>query len=119
MKTKKEITFNTLNSYFLNTATMKINEEYLNHLLNIHCFNSDRQLYEDMKNKRTKSRNLAWRGLIGLTNELINCEEYPVKYYATGEQLKKWLNEYGRGYETIAETVNDIETYRQEELFAE
>lgn len=119
MKTKKEITFGTLNSYFLNTATMTINEDYLNHLLDIHCFNSDRQLYEDMKNKRIKSTSLAWRGLIGLTNELISSEEYPVKYYATGDQLKKWLNQYGRGYESIAETVQTIETYRKEEIFSE
>lgn len=119
MKTKKEITFSVLNDHFLNTATGTINEDYLNHLLNVHCFNSDRQLYEDMKRKRMKSTALAWRGLIGLTNELIKFSEVPNSntFYATSDQLKKWLNTYGRGYDSIAETVTDIETYRNEEIF--
>lgn len=114
--TNIEITFAALNSYFLDTSDNTINEDYLNHLLNIHCFHSDRRLYDDMGNKRRKSTALAWQGLVGLTNELIKSQCLG-NYYATGAQLKKWLTKYGRGYDSIAETVQDIEDYRNEEIF--
>ena len=87
-------TYEALNSYFLNTATMKINEDYLNLLLNIHIFDSDRRLYEDMHIRRIKSTSLVWRGLIRFANELIDSQEYGRKYTATSAQLKKWLNQY-------------------------
>lgn len=112
------LTFSILNSYFLNTATNTINEDYLNHLINVHCFNSDRQLYEDMHNKRIKSHCIAWRGFVGMVNDLFKYSaEYPNTATCTNYQLKKWLEKYGRGYDSIAETVTDIETYRNEEIF--
>ena len=112
------LTFSILNSYFLNTATMKINEDYLNHLINVHCFNTDRRIYDDMHNKRLKSYCLVWRGFVGMVNELFKYSaEYPNTATRTNYQLKKWLEKYGRGYDSIAQTVNDRETYRKEEIF--
>ena len=117
MKADINVTFAALNSYFLNTATMKINEEYLNHLLNIQCFNIRRN-YSDMKNKRRKSHAIVWQAFIDLANDDIKEMEEPRQtHIATNYHLKKWLETYGRGLDSIAETVEAVETYRKEELF--
>lgn len=117
MKADINVTFAALNSYFLNTATMKINEEYLNHLLNIQCFNN-RRSYADMKNKRRKSHAIVWQAFIDLANDDIREMEEPRQtHIATNYHLKKWLETYGRGLDSIAETVEAVETYRKEELF--
>ena len=117
MKADINVTFAAQNSYFLNTATMKINEEYLNDLLHIQTFN-DRRLYEEMKDKRRKSHAIVWQAFIDLANDDIREMEEPRQTHtATNYHLKKWLETYGRGLDSIAETVEAVETYRKEELF--
>ena len=114
MKADINATFSALNSFFLDTSSMTINEAYLNHLLDIQCFNTDRNFYEDAKGKRIKSTALVWRNFVTLANECIRENEEPRReHFATNYHLKKWLDTYGRGYESIADTVKLVEDYRK------
>lgn len=114
MKTSQEITFEAMNSYFL-MANNKINEDYLNHLLDITVHHT-RRIAETMYTKRRKTTAIVWQALEELANENIKSLELG-NYTATSAQLKKWLNTYGRGYESIAETVKEVDQYRKEEIF--
>ena len=113
--TSQEITFEAMNSYFL-MANNRINESYLNHLLDITVHHT-RRIAETMYSRRRKSAAIVWQALEELANENIKSLELG-NYKATSAQLKKWLNTYGRGYDSIAETVKDVEQYRQEEIFS-
>lgn len=114
MKTSKEKTFSALNGSFLNGQTLKINEDHLNDNLRIYLLNNQ-HLYGLLSGKN-RDHSIAWQALIFVANELISFEELPEsnQYYASNDQLKSWLNEYGRGYETIAETVAIISELRKE-----
>jgi hypothetical protein len=105
--TSKEKTYNALNGAFLNTESNKINSAYLNELLCLNLAN-DRPLYDSMHNTRLKPESVAWQALTYEANTRLASEEYPAKYIATSDQLKKWLSEFGAGYDTIAETVEYI-----------
>ena len=114
MKADINATFTALNSYFLDTSSMTINETYLNHLLDIQCFNVDRHLREDALSKRIKTTSLVWRNFVTLANECIRENEEPrPEHFATNYHLKKWLDTYGRGYESIADAVKLVENYRK------
>lgn len=114
MKTNQEITFEAMNSYFL-MANNKINESYLNDLLDITVHHT-RYICESMYSRGRKSTAIVWQALEELANENIKSLELG-NYRATSAQLKKWLNTYGRGYDSISETVKEVEQYRQEEIF--
>ena len=117
MKADINATFSALNSYFLDTSNMTINEAYLNHLLDIQCFNVDRHLRGDAQDKRIKTTSLVWRNFVNLANDCIREIEEPRReHFATNYHLKKWLDTYGRGYESIAETVKLVDDYRKEEF---
>ena len=92
---------------------MRINETYLNEHLQIMLDNT-RSLYDAMRNTRRKPESVAWEAFILLANECLKMEEYPAIYTCSSEQLKKWLQEYGRGYDSIAETVAYITDERKE-----
>lgn len=111
--TNKEKTFSALNSSFLNTQDMKINESYLNESLAL-LLDNVQPLYNAMMYSKRKPHSVAWEAFIHLANERLEYEEYPRKYSCTSEHLKKWLAEYGRGYTSIAETVSYIEESRKE-----
>lgn len=111
--TNKEKTFSALNSYFLDTSRMRINETYLNEHIQVMLDNT-RHLYDDMRYSKRKPYSIAWEAFILLANECIKMIEYPAIYTCASEQLKKWLAQYGRGYETIAESVAYIEEEREE-----
>lgn len=114
MKTNQEITFEAMNSYFL-MANNKINEDYLNHLLDITVHHT-RRIAETMYIKRRETTSIVWQALEELANENIKSLELG-NYRATSAQLKKWLNTYGRGYDSIAETVKEVDQYRKDEIF--
>jgi len=95
---------------------MQINKEWLEHHLDITIFNNS-WIYEKMQNKRTKSHSIVWCGLMQLADDCIKEIEAPNNnYYASSDQLKKWLDEYGSGFDTLADMVAYVEQYRQEEL---
>lgn len=113
MKTQKSITFNALNGNYLNTQTMKINEDYLNSNLQV-LIDNKQQLWKQVKHSKRKATAIVWEALTIEANEQIKFNEYPASYYATSDQLKTWLKEYGRGYETIAETVAYVDDRRND-----
>ena len=112
MATNKQKTFDALNGAFL-MSNSKINEDYLNETLQIFLLN-ERPLYDAMHNTRQKPESVAWTALMFSANDRLKNEEYPAKYFASSEQLKKWLSEFGRDYETIADTVEFIKAERLE-----
>ena len=64
--TSQEITFEAMNSYFL-MANNKINEDYLNHLLDITVHHT-RRIAETMYSRRRKSTAIVWQALEELAN---------------------------------------------------
>ena len=115
MRTNKDITFAALNSHYLDTSKMEINEEYLNDAIIIWGENT-RRFYEAYTRSRRSIRSIVWEMFADLTNNHIKSNEYPYNQdcYASSEQLKKWLSEYGDGYDTLFPSIDYFETIRRE-----
>ena len=115
MRTNKEITYTALNSHYLDTSKMEINEEYLNDAIIIWGENT-RKFYEAYTRSRRPIRSIVWEMFTDLANNHIKSNEYPHNQdcYASSDQLKKWLAEYGNGYETLSPTIEYFETIRSE-----
>ena len=111
--TNKSNTYAVLNSYFLNTETMRINEDYLNYLLDVEKFSNDYRIYDAIKNTKRKATSIVWQAFMEFTNTYLEYEGYSTT--CSSNQLKSWLNEYGRGYESLAESVKTVEAMRSEE----
>lgn len=113
MKSSKAATFAAMRQY-IDQSTGRIDEEYLNRILQINLDNVE-PLYNEMMNTRRKAHVVAWAALEQEANGRISFEfDESEPMTATSEHLKDWLNKYGRGYETIAETVKYIEDERKE-----
>ena len=108
--TKQEWTFEVMHGAYL-MSNNKINEGYLNDTLQIYIRN-EYPIYQMLQSKRTKAHSVAWAALMYDANTRLKWNGYNAT--CTSEQLKKWLAEYGRGYETIAETVEFVEEERKE-----
>ena len=70
-KTNIKATFDTLDSYFLNTGNMKLNKDYF--LDSIYAeidvtFRNDKQMREYIKNTR-KITTIIWTAFISMTND--------------------------------------------------
>lgn len=106
MRTNKSITFNALNSHYLDTGDMSINVEYLNDAIIMWGENTERFYNAYTKSKRT-IQSIVWEIFTDLTNRHIRDIEYPYNQdcYASSEQLKAWLKEYGDGYETLLPAI--------------
>lgn len=101
-KTNKQNTFNALDSNFLNTQNMKLNEGYLKESIELNIFNN-RELYNQVKNNRIKPHSVVWQAFLYTANSCLDFEEYNTQ--ATSEQLKAYLNQYGYDYKTF---FNDL-----------
>ena len=115
MRTNKAITFAALNSHYLDTSKMKINEEYLNDAIIIWGENT-RRFYEAYTRSRRSIRSIVWEIFTDLANNHIKSNEYPYNQdcYANSEHLKKWLLDYGDGYDTLLPSIDYFETIRRE-----
>lgn len=115
MRTNKAITYAALNSHYLDTSKMEINETYLNDAIIIWGENT-RRFYEAYTESRRPIRSIVWEMFIDLANNHIKSNEYPYNQdcYASSDQLKKWLADYGNGYETLLPTIDYFETIRRE-----
>jgi hypothetical protein len=115
MRTNKTITFAALNSHYLDTSDMRINEEYFNDALIIWGENTERFYKAYTQSKRT-IRSIVWEIFTDLANHHIKTNEYPYNQdcYASSEQLKAWLKEYGDGYETLLPAIVAFQDLRQE-----
>ena len=115
MHTNKKITFSALNSHYLNTDTMTINTEYLCDAIIIWADNT-KYFYDCICNNRKKIQSVVWNAFISLTNNHIRDNEYPYNqdYYASNDQLKKWLFQYGNGYDTLKSAIDTLQNRREE-----
>jgi hypothetical protein len=115
MKTRKNITFAALNSHYLDTSNMRISEQYLNDALIMWGENTARFYIAYTKSKRP-IRSIVWEIFTDLTNDHIKTNEYPYNQdcYASSEQLKAWLKEYGDGYETLLPAIVAFQDLRDE-----
>ena len=113
-KTNIQATFDTLDSYFLNTGNFKLNVDYF--LDSIYTeldvtFRSDKTLRKQITRTR-KITTLIWNAFIYMTNCYLENEGYA--YRCTSEQLKKYLKQYGYGYEIFEPLYKDVEELRDE-----
>ena len=115
MRMNKAITFAALNSHYLDTSKTEINEEYLNDAIIIWGENT-RRFYEAYTRSRRSIRSIVWEMFTDLANNHIKSNEYPYNQdcYASSEQLKKWLSDYGDGYDTLLPAIDYFETIRRE-----
>lgn len=115
MRTNKAITYSALNSHYLDTSKMKINDDYLNDAIVMWGENTERFYKAYTQSKRT-IQSIVWEILTDLTNQHIKDNEYPYNQdcYATSAQIKAWLDEYGDGYETILPAIVAFQDLRRE-----
>lgn len=115
-KSCQKKTLQTLCKYFLTMSYGKlvIKEKYLNDTIIIRMDN-DKQMYPAITGKR-KPTAVVWEVFQKIASEMINneFEEPETEYYATSAHLKKFLETYGAGYETLKESVKHVVNTRQE-----
>lgn len=116
MKTDIDITYNALNSWYLDTSDFTINEYRLNQDLIIMGRNT-KKFRDELVGGKRKVKNIVWDILLHLSNLRIAENEMPYHqdYHATAYQVEKWLNEYGDGYDTLAEAVDVLRQLRKED----
>ena len=115
MRTNKAITFAALNSHYLDTSCNRINETYFNDAL-IMWGENTRHIYDAYTKSRRTIKSIVWEIFTELANHHIKTNEYPYNQdcYASSEQLKAWLKEYGDGYETLLPAIVCFQDLRNE-----
>lgn len=106
---------NALDGAFLNTATMKINADYLNEILIINLQNVQ-ALYPALISSRTKPESAVWQAFCWEAAQRVASDTghgYE-KYFVSNYQLKKWLETRGAGPDIFAEAVQAVKNDRQE-----
>lgn len=111
MKTNINKTYETLCGHYL-MSDNTINTEYLNDAIELWAMNTQK-LYDAVVNSNRKMTSIVWETFIDLTNDQLKNEGY--KCECMSYQLKKWLNEYGNGYETLNAAVEALTEERQAE----
>lgn len=102
MKTNIEITFETLNGHYLTSANT-INEDYLCEAITMWAMNTE-WIYNMLQSKRSKITSVVFAALMDLTNDHLKFDGYQCSSY----QIKKWLNTYGNGYDTLCQAVEEL-----------
>ena len=114
--TNQNLTFNTLDSYFLNTGSMKLNIGYLRDSItayfdvterNTNGGNGKSLLTVNLENSRRSIRSLVWEAFVIMTNDYIENETGNKKFSCTRQQLKKYLAKYGYTIEEALQPVID------------
>ncbi len=108
--TRQEWTFEVMNCAYL-MSNNRINEDYLNDTLQVYVMN-EYPIYQALKSKRVKAHSIAWMALMYDANTRLKWNCY--KSECSSAQLKKWLETYGDGYETISDTITFIKDMRLE-----
>ena len=106
MKTNINITFEALNGHYL-TSDNTINEEYLCEAITMWAMNTQ-HIYNAIAEGRRKMTSIVFETLIDLANDHIKGEGYK-NVQCANYQLKKWLEEYGNGYDTLRAAVEELE----------
>ena len=96
--TNQNLTFNTLDSYFLNTGSMKLNIGYLRDSItayfdvterNINGGNGKSLLQVNLENTRRSIKSLVWEAFQFMTNDYLENETGSRKYYLHKRTIKK------------------------------
>lgn len=121
--TNQIITFNTLDSYFLNTGNGKLNIGFLRDSLLDHfdvtwrstnAGNGKNLLSAYLENGRRSIRALVWQAFTEMTNEYIQYETCADKYSCSSEQLKKYLAQYGYTLEeALQPVIDEVKSWRE------
>lgn len=121
--TKQELTFNTLDSYFLNTGSGKLNIGYLRDSITAYFDVVERHtnggsgkslLQINLANMRRSVRSLVWEAFLSMTNDYLENETGSRKYTCTSEQLKKYLKKYGFSLdEALKPVIDEISAWRE------
>ena len=123
-KTNKSITFQALNSYFLNTASGKINIGHLNDcVFNIFDIeyrhenggNGKSKLHYKLINKYRKNADLIKEAFLRFTDQAIE-NFISLDHRATAEQLAEWLKSYNLDYTVFDPLSVELDRMRAEEL---
>lgn len=113
MKTCKKNTFEALDSYFLNTATMQMNEDYFRECIFTEIdvtYRSDKLKREYVKKSSVKS--IVWTAFIDFTNDILEYNDYNTR--CTNEHLKAYLKQYNKDYSIFDDLYSDIEAIKNE-----
>ena len=102
MKTNINATFEILNGYYLTSANT-INEDYLCEAITMWAMNT-RWLYDLIQTKRSKITAIVFASLVDMINDQLKYDGLQCSNY----QIKKWLNTYGNGYETLNQAVEEL-----------
>ena len=106
MKTNINITFETLNGHYLTSANT-INEDYLCEAITTWAMNT-RFLYDMLCSKRSKITSVVFAALMDLANDHLRYDGFQCSSY----QIKKWLDTYGNGYDTLQQAVEELNQER-------
>lgn len=122
--TNQKLTFDTLDSYFLNTGKMRLNIGYFRDSVrdqfdivqrHTNGGNGKSLLIINLENSRRSIRSLVWEAFISMTNDYIENETGNQKMICTSQQLKKYLAQYGYTMEEAFQPVIDeITTWRND-----
>jgi hypothetical protein len=110
MKTNIQVTFNALGGHYLTSADT-INADYLCEAITMWAMNTQ-HIYDAVMNSKRKITSIVFEALIDLTNDHIRGEGY-TNYQCANYQLKKWLEEYGNGYDTLTAAVQELAAERE------
>lgn len=121
--TKQELTFNTLDSYFLNTGNMKLNIGYLRDSITTYFDVTERHtnggngkslLQINLANMRRSIKSLVWEAFLSMTNDFLENETGSRKYTCTSDQLKKYLKKYVFSLdEALKPVIDEISAWRE------
>lgn len=112
--TNQKLTFDTLDSYFLNTGNMRLNIGYFRDSVrdqldivqrHTNGGNGKSMLLVNLENSRRSIRSIVWNAFISMTNDYILNETGNEKMTCTGQQLKKYLAQYGYTVEEALQPV--------------
>lgn len=110
MKTNMIITMDALNAHYLTNANI-INADYLCEAITMWAINTQ-NLYNAVMNSNRKITSIVYETLIDLANDHIKSEGYK-GYQCSSYQIKKWLNTYSNGYDTLAKAVEELTEERK------
>lgn len=121
--TKQELTFNTLDSYFLNTGSGKLNIGYLRDSITAYFDVVERHtnggsgkslLQINLENNRRSIKSLVWEAFLCMVNGYLENETGNKKYTCTSAQLKNYLKQYGYTLEeALQPVINEISAWRE------
>lgn len=122
--TNQKLTFDTLDSYFLNTGKMRLNIGYFRDSVrdqfdivqrHTNGGNGKSLLIINLENSRRSIQSLVWEAFISMTNDYIENETGSQKMVCTSQQLKKYLAQYGYTMqEALQPVIDEITKWRND-----